>query len=182
MDDLIAVGSKNPVKLRAAKNAFDKFWPLTSWNVEGFDVVSGVADQPMTIGQMEMGVNNRILRLKNRCKDADFYVGMEGGVERIGDRWFSSAWIGVFSSELNTLGVATTPRILIPNDIMKLIREGNELGTACDIVLNVHNNKQGQGFSGMMTRGIVNRDEHYMHAVIYALGYLSYPSWEYSVN
>jgi len=44
----VAVGSKNPVKIACVKEAFEKAFPDIAWEVEGVEVASGVADQPMS--------------------------------------------------------------------------------------------------------------------------------------
>jgi len=41
---LVIVGSKNPVKITAVKDAFEAVWPDGSFSFEGMDVPSGVGE------------------------------------------------------------------------------------------------------------------------------------------
>jgi len=44
----LVVASRNPVKLRATRQAFERAFPQQSFDVAALAVDSGVADQPMS--------------------------------------------------------------------------------------------------------------------------------------
>lgn len=62
---IIAVGSKNQVKIRAARNGFKKVLKYTEeeaeslLTLEGFDVPSGISDQPLSDEETLKGAINR---------------------------------------------------------------------------------------------------------------------------
>ena len=81
----IAVGSLNPVKLAAVKEAFSIVWPDTVWDVIGVEVISGVSAQPMSDIESIKGAINRA-KISITELEADYGVGLEGGLQKIGER------------------------------------------------------------------------------------------------
>lgn len=73
----VAVGSKNPVKIAAVREAFTKVWPKKHFVFEGVAVSSGVSNQPMSDEESFRGARNRAERAMKQI-DADFGVGLEG--------------------------------------------------------------------------------------------------------
>ena len=82
----IAVGSTNPTKINAARIAFEKVFPNESIDVVGVKVSSGIPDQPVGDPQTIQGSINRAKRALKES-NADFGVGQEGGMNKIGTRW-----------------------------------------------------------------------------------------------
>jgi inosine/xanthosine triphosphatase len=95
----IAVGSENPTKIEAVKNAFTIVWPEESWDVTGHNVGSDISDQPMSDEESIQGAKNRARKALELTK-ADFGVGLEGGLQQIGEYWFDSGWIVVVNKEM----------------------------------------------------------------------------------
>lgn len=79
----VAVGSKNPVKISAAKSAFSQIFPDATIEASGFDVVSGISAQPMSDEKSINGAPNRARKVLEQAK-ANFVVGIEGGLHKIG--------------------------------------------------------------------------------------------------
>lgn len=170
---IVAVGSENPVKIQAVKKAFKRVWPDKNWKVVGVKVASGVSDQPMSDKESIKGATNRAKRALKELK-ADFGVGLEGGVNKIGNIWFDCGWIVVIDKK-GRIGIGSGTRIETPESIMKLLREGRELGTANDILFGTKNSKQGQGHFGLMTNGILTRESEYYSAIVSALSRFIHP-------
>jgi non-canonical (house-cleaning) NTP pyrophosphatase len=88
----IAVGSKNPCKIDAVKNALQRAVGFSSvldvtLEVEGFDVDSGVADQPFGDAETQLGAKRRAENAHKAYKKKHgvfphLGVGLEGGLER----------------------------------------------------------------------------------------------------
>jgi len=57
----------------------------------------------------------------------------------------------------------------LPTRVAALVRDGMELGHAMDAVTGTHNVKQGLGAVGILTRGLVTRQQAYETLVAYAL-------------
>lgn len=133
----------------------------------GKSVPSGVSDQPMTNEETLKGAINRAKNLKFSYPDGDFFVGIEGGIEEIGDEMEAFAWVVVNGNSLT--GKAQTSTFQLPPKIVDLIRQGVELGHADDMVFKRKNSKQGNGAVGLLTHDAIDRIEYYRHAVILAL-------------
>ena len=94
-------------------------------------------------------------------------VGIEGGIQQIGDELHAFAWMIVLNK--NKTGTARTATFLLPPEIAKLVKQGIELGEADDIVFRRENSKQKDGAVGILTNGIIDRTQYYEHAMILAL-------------
>ncbi|MGQ8336405.1 inosine/xanthosine triphosphatase [Sunxiuqinia sp. A32] len=162
----IAVASKNPVKLNAVEYGFEACMKKHV-EVIGFNVESGVPDQPLSDEETLTGALNRVENVMNKNGDADFFVGVEGGVHFEENDLFAFAWIVI--SDGKNISKARTGSFLLPPEIGRLIKEGMELGDADDRVFNQTNSKQQNGAIGLLTDDIVTREILYHQAVILAL-------------
>lgn len=165
----VLVGSKNPVKIEAVKEAFSKYFE----NVEviGIKVDSGVPDQPINNETFE-GAKNRALRLKeiNEKENlgAKFFVGIEGGIMKVYSEWLSFGAMYVLDDK-GRYGVGTSPLFPLPGSVTKELLNGVELGLVMDRITGDHNTKQKEGSIGYFTKGRMNRKELYVHGLIVAL-------------
>jgi inosine/xanthosine triphosphatase len=169
----VAVGSKNPTKINAVKIAFETVFPDEEWIVEGVDVPSGVSDQPMSDRETVRGAKNRAKRSLKKIK-ADFGVGIEGGMQKVGKEWFTSGWAVVVNKE-GVMGLGTSIRMIIPPKLLELILAGTELGHANDIVFKQTNSKHASGHFGIMTNDAISRTHAYRDGVFSALGRFLHP-------
>ena len=163
----VAVGSKNPVKVEAVRLAFVALWPEIDWEVVGVDVTSEVSNQPMSDKESIKGARNRSKKARE-AKKAHFGVGLEGGLHETEKMWFDCGWI-VVTDDLGREGVGSTMRMMLSNKMMKLIKEGKELGEVNDILFNKKNSKQAEGHFGIMTKNTITRTQGYRDGVISAL-------------
>lgn len=166
----VVVGSKNPVKLEAARNSFSAVFPDVEFEFEfvACSVASLVADQPVGIEETKQGALNRAVACREAYKDADFFVGMEGGLEEIEGDYFVSAWMCVIDRE-GRIGFGRTGAFQLPTQITKLIQEGLELSEATDRVFNDNNSGQKGGAVSALTNGTIDRTSFYTEAIIFAL-------------
>jgi inosine/xanthosine triphosphatase len=164
----VAVGSKNPVKIEAVRLAFKDVWPEIEWEVIGTDVSSGVSNQPMSDRESIKGATNRAKRSR-KLHNADFGVGLEGGLQKVGKDYVDAGWMVVVSKD-GRLGIGSTVKMHTPHKMMRMVlEEGKELGEVCDIFFKRKNTKQAEGQFGLMTKNLITRTEGYRHGVISAL-------------
>ena len=162
----ILVASKNPVKVNAVKEAF-KICFGEPFEISGTGTDSGVSDQPRSDGETKTGAKNRVERLAASGSVADYYVGIEGGIDVLEDRLFAFAWIAVSDGQEQSL--ARTGSFELPPEVARLIYEGMELGDADDQVFKKENSKQQNGAVGLLTRDLLTREKLYEHAIVLAL-------------
>ncbi len=161
----VVVASKNPVKAEAVLQGFSSYFDDVL--VEKVDVESGVSDQPLTDAETRRGAYNRAGNARKRFPGADFWVGVEGGIQNGNAGLTAFAWIVILSE--NQTGEARTTTFLLPEKVAKLIAQGYELGHANDIIFNQTNSKQKQGAVGLLTKNKLTRSVLYQQAVQLAL-------------
>ena len=165
---IIAVGSKNPVKIASTMSAFTVIFPNEKWEVKGVEVTSDVTDQPMSDSESMQGATNRARKAIKEI-DADYGVGLEGGVQEIDGKWFECGWIVVIDTN-GHMGIGSSFRVQVPREMMKYIKQGIELGKVHDMLFNEKNSQQKNGFFGLMTHDTITRELGYRDGVIAALG------------
>lgn len=163
----IVVSSKNPVKISSALLGFQSMFSGEEFEIVGVSVPSGVPDQPLGDEQTLLGAMNRMNGVLT-LSEADYYVGIEGGVEHVGDDVEVFAWV-VVRGPNGRVGKARTGMFLLPKKLVELVRQGVELGTAADMIFDESNSKQKGGTVGALTSGAIDRTAYYHHAVILAL-------------
>ena len=164
----IVVGSRNPVKTAATGAAFKALRPDMVFTVEGLTVDSGVSDQPFSDEETRQGAMIRATNASAAEPDADFWVGLDGGIEVIGERLMAFAWIAV-RDRSGAISDARSPTLPLPSAIKTLIDQGLELGDANDQVSATRNSKQGGGAYGLLTDGLYTRESIYTQTAVLAL-------------
>lgn len=164
---VILVASKNPVKIQATAEGFRRMLPGAHFAVSGIDVDSGVSDQPSSDAETRNGAENRAASLRRSPFEGDYAVGIEGGIEVIGDQMFAFAWVVILGR--TQAGRSRSGTFVLPPRVQQLVAGGCELGDANDEVFAQHNSKQQGGAVGLLTAGVVGRQQLYEHAIQLAL-------------
>lgn len=176
----VVVASLNPVKINAARQAFERVFPLDHFEVRGRQVPSFVAAQPMSDEETLEGAINRAENAKLAETDADFWVGIEGGIEVVGEDMEAFGWMVVVSN--NQYGQARSCTFPVPPYVARQVQEGKELGHVNDQFFQMHNSKQGGGAVGSLTDNVVTRTDLYTQPLILALIPFSQPHLFYDVE
>lgn len=163
----IVVASTNPVKIQAALNGFQQMFPVQLFTASGISVPSGVSAQPMTSAETLQGAVGRATAARASQPDADYWVGIEGGVEESGGEMEVFAWVVILSPDRMSKG--RTGTFYLPQEVIRLVHQGIELGHADDMVFGRTNSKQQNGSVGLLTADAITRLSYYEHAVILAL-------------
>lgn len=165
---IIAVGSLNPVKINAVHQAFSQVFPDNVFDISGYPADSGVSDQPMGSAETLTGARNRVAHLRARTPAADYYVGIEGGIEAFEDHLIEIGWM-VIEHQSGTESIARTASLTIPEAVAQVVRKGKELGHAVDEVFKKENSKHETGLVGILTNGLIMRSDYYVHTLVLAL-------------
>lgn len=164
----IIIASQNPVKIAAVKSGFEKMFSQEKFEFEGVSVPSGVQDQPMGDKMTLTGAFNRAENAMAKLPHANFWVGIEGGIEKNSEGEMQAfAWIVIRSR--NSTGKGKTGTFFLPYDVVELINKGKELGEADDLVFGQNNSKQKNGAVGLLTENVINRSDLYSQGVVLAL-------------
>lgn len=164
----IMVASENPVKIKAVENGFKAMFPHEKLDISGMEAKSGVSKQPMTNWQTISGASNRVNYISQVSPKADYWIGIEGGVEEIKGEMEVFAWV-VVKDKAGKISKGKTGTFTLPQKVVKLVKSGMELGAADDLVFSQKNSKQKSGAVGLLTGNAIDRTKYYVEAVILAL-------------
>ncbi|HCG6386513.1 TPA: inosine/xanthosine triphosphatase [Vibrio parahaemolyticus] len=159
----VVIASLNPAKINAVKSAFQSAFPQQAFEFVSISVPSEVADQPMTNEETHRGAVNRVKNAKVEMPTADFYVGLEAGIE--GNVTF--AWM-VIESDTHR-GESRSASLMLPPEVLAQLADANELGDVMDKVFGTENIKQKGGAISLLTQNQLTRSSVYHQALILAL-------------
>jgi inosine/xanthosine triphosphatase len=142
-------------------------FPGTTVHLHTVTVASGVSEQPLSDAETLQGALNRAQRAAQLVPQADYWVGLEGGVEERQDSMEAFAWIVVYTPQLT--GKSRTGTFSLPAEVAARIRQGQELGVAVEELYKHAQVKQTTGAVGVLTDGVIDRVQLYEHAVVLAL-------------
>jgi len=164
----VVVASTNPVKVAATQEAFATLLPDATLEMIPLRVASGVSDQPASDAETRRGARNRAAHARAQQPEADYWVGLEGGIEVFEEQLMAFAWMAIVdrNAKLSDARSATLP---LPPAVQKLVAGGMELGDANDQVFATVNSKQGGGAYGLLTDGLYTRESIYTQTLILAL-------------
>lgn len=159
----VAVGSTNPVKVAAVREA------RTDDRVTAVDVESGVPEQPRGREQTVAGAQTRAEAAYSDT-GADNGVGIEGGVadrDRPAGLWLIM-WAAVTDGSRTAFGAG--PSVRLPDGVASRVRNGEELGPVLDDTLDREDVGEQEGAIGVYTDGQVTREDALLAAVAGAFG------------
>ena len=159
----VGVGSRNPVKLAATRQAFDS--TAAPAEIAAVDVDSGVSEQPLGDAETIRGARNRA---RAAAKGYDIGIGIEGGVADGPDGSYLVMWAA--ATDGPHMDVGGGPRVRLPERIGTRVRAGRELGPLMDELVGRSDVARNDGAAGTLTAGIIDRESALRHAVAGALG------------
>lgn len=127
-----------------------------------------MSDQPTSDAETQRGARNRASNARQLCPDANFWVGIEGGIEVFDEQLLAFAWMSIENRDKHR-GEARSATLPLPAAIKQLIDQGMELGDANDQVFATVNSKQGGGAYGLLSEGLYTRESIYTQTLILAL-------------
>jgi len=177
------VGSQRRPKLEAVREAMGviaaRLHGGAPFEVVGVDVPSGVRHTPLSREEMMTGARQRaetLVRLaREENKPWNYFAGLEGGIDIVhegGKRWvFLESWAyitdGNGRESFGQSGAIPLPELLVK----RVVEQGVELSEAIDDFAGARGIRDAQGAWGVLTRGIITRQEAFRIAVINAFLY-----------
>ncbi|MCA9372791.1 DUF84 family protein [Candidatus Woesebacteria bacterium] len=196
----IFVGSTNPVKINSVREATADHWPALE--IVGFEVASGVSEQPMSDAATREGAHNRAIAALRAgvalaptapTKAADqnepsqssklhLGVGLEGGVfcDAEGDLW-STVWVSVVDQQ-GTHWDANGARFKVPAKIAEPIKKGAEMGPVLSEMFSGADVRRQNGAIGIVTNNFVTRTTEYAAICKLALGLWYGQDWATTIE
>lgn len=176
------VGSANPAKNKAVRQAVVKTWPEAI--IKGHDVGSGIPDQPMGDEETRRGAINRACRALEWGRTTETLtdeqlglgIGLEGGVLQWGTELWSTVWVAVTDGQVTT--TANGARMQIPEVVARPLLEGKEMGPVVAEFVGEEDVRSKQGYIGVITHNFVTRAEEYGNIARMAIGLWYGYGWE----
>ena len=173
----IVVASLNPVKISAVEEAFESQFADHVFEMIPVSVASGVSDQPMSDTETLNGARNRVIAAQDASPDADYWVGLEGGLDWFDGRLMAFAWM-VIEGPNERVSESRSATLPLPPSVQELVEQGLELGEANDRVFSTANSKQAGGAYGLLTEGLYTRESIYTQTLILALIPFVHQLWD----
>ncbi|WHX99645.1 DUF84 family protein [Neobacillus sp. DY30] len=164
----IMIGSKNPAKVAAVKNAFDN----QQMEFLSLDIPSGVSEQPFSDEETIKGAINRAVGALE-AGNGDIGIGLEGGVQESEQGLLLCNW-GALASKNREPIIAGGARLLLPVEISARLRAGEELGPVMDDYAKKKNVRKNEGAIGIFTNGLISRSEMFSHIMNLLVGQYHY--------
>jgi inosine/xanthosine triphosphatase len=160
-----AIASGNPAKINAVSAVLTEIGFTFDLLHEETD--SGVSAQPFSLEETRLGAVNRAKQALNGGLDAA--IGLEGGVYVLEGTLYLCNWGALITKE-GALYTAAGAQIPLPSDIAAPLKEGMELGPVMDEYAQETGIRKHKGAVGILTAGLVNRDEMFQHIVKLLMG------------
>ncbi len=166
----VAVGSENKAKNLAVQTAFRRAFPQATIETRGFDVASGIADQPTSDEESIQGATNRAAEALAKHPAADYGVGLEGNTVMIAGRMYLHGWVAV-TKRGGATGIGHSSGLELPNNLKQGIESGGELGPLLQEMLGDKDNtiRQTHGTNGVLSDGLYTREQEFIDATTVAL-------------
>jgi len=164
------ITSTNEAKNKAALQAI--FEVFGSGNVfHKVPAPSGVKPTPLSDEECIRGARNRVKFARNSQPNADYYIGAEGGLCHIDNKWFIGGWVAVENKEgIEHLG--SSARVELPSFIVEVINTDVPLSKVVvpeNFPPDLYARRDTLGTNGLITAGIYTRVNEFYDALKVAL-------------
>lgn len=167
---IVNIGSKNPNKFNAVKEAFLLFEKFKGADFEAIASESGVSDQPIGYKETITGAKQRAFNAFINCQIS---VGLESGIVEIPltkTGYMNLTICALFDGKEYYIGAG--PAFELPEKIIRLvIKDGLELDQAI-LQSGLSDNPRigySGGIIGILTKGVVTRKDYMIPAVTMAM-------------
>jgi non-canonical (house-cleaning) NTP pyrophosphatase/8-oxo-dGTP pyrophosphatase MutT (NUDIX family) len=132
----IILGSKSKDKLKIVKKAFQELHIKAE--VEGVEADSEITNQPLDKNITLLGAKNRAINAKKLESNADFWLGMEGGLHDYGEGYHLVTFACLIDKSNNKyFGNGT--EIHLPKKVSDQIKKGKQFGEIIRLYAKDHN-------------------------------------------
>ncbi|ENL8546141.1 inosine/xanthosine triphosphatase [Serratia marcescens] len=159
----VVAATTNPAKIKAIQLAFDDVFGAGQYRIESVDVASGVSLQPIGNHETRTGSRQRVMEARQVRPEADFWVGVEAGIEEN----MTFAWMTIENPHIR--GESRSASLMLPEVILQGIRAGRELGSEMTAITGNAEVKRQGGAIGVFTDGRLSRTSVYHQALLLAL-------------
>jgi len=121
----IIVGSKNQDKIKIGEDALTELH--LDIEVQGVEVDSKITDQPLDKETTKKGAISRAYNVKKKNPEADFWLGLEGGLHDYGEGYHLVTYACLIDDN-NGEYIGEGEEIHLPEEVLKKVKEGEWFG------------------------------------------------------
>ena len=163
---IVAVGTKNPAKVKGVKDAFSKYYPDVE--LRPLDSSSVAKAQPRGLEEMIAGATARAKFALSRA-GGEFGVGVEAGIFTIGEVYFDNQ-VAAIVDPSGKVSLGHSAGYSLPREAMeKLFSEGKELERWAESVSGIGEVGDKGGLINYLTKGKMTRTDLTEQCVVTAL-------------
>lgn len=160
MSIVIKVGTTNPVKVKAIKEAFEHYFEDVQ--VRTYKIASYVPEQPIA-REVMMGAENRLQNLKRTEEEYDFLVSCEAGIIEQEDHWFNVQLV-VIEDKNGKRSTGLSPSFEIPKKyVIEVVQTKATIANILDRLFD------GEGGIRVLSRGQFTREKMIHDGTVMAL-------------
>ncbi|MFH1054250.1 MAG: inosine/xanthosine triphosphatase [Candidatus Woesearchaeota archaeon] len=170
---IIKIGSNNPNKVDALKEALNDYDFISDPEVTGVEVPTKVSDQPKSLAETMQGAMNRA---KGAFQDCELSFGIEDGIVEIPNTksgYMNACICAIYDGKQFHLGLGSM--FEYPPEAIKIVlSEDVDLNNAVHRMNMTDNPRVGhsEGIISLLTKGIVDRKEYTKQAIRTAMIHL----------
>lgn len=168
----VALGSMQQPKVEAVKSAFAKIYPAEEIEVIAQKAASDVDDQPRSVEETSKGAYNRAQNLIKAGVQADFYLGIEGGVwlnNVLGkEKFFLIGAIYVTDGKIDSMAYGEA--IELPDYAkVEIMDKKRELAPVAEEMFSKANVRGTNGTVGELTNDFITRAQAFENGILMAM-------------
>jgi len=172
---LFAIGTQNKGKIKAVKQALEKYQDFKRAEVISCEVETGVNEQPIGLDEIITGAKNRAKAAYQKNK-VDFGIGLESGIFKVPhtkSNYMDVTGCAIYDGQHFHIGLSSCfeyPKKLID----KIVNENKDVSDAA-IELGFFKNRsvrEAGGMVGILTQGVITRIKYSEQAVHTAIIHL----------
>ncbi|AGK48610.1 hypothetical protein BTI_1808 [Burkholderia thailandensis MSMB121] len=168
---ILAIASANEAKVNALRSVAGAVFE--SHRIVPVPVDSGVSETPDSDAQALAGCRNRLVAMQARCRDAvDYWVALEGLIERTGFGDFVYGWAAVLRAGEETPAYGCSGKVMLPHGLLNALPPGERLSAFIKETLDATGDSviDVLGTNGFLTNGLYDRTMEFETAIRCALG------------
>lgn len=163
MSKKIVVCSKNKAKNDAVKNVMKEYFEEI--NIKSIETVSGVSETPIDDEEGILGCYNRI-KYAEKNEIADFYVAMEGILNKNKYGTFLCGWTVIYDKEKDKFLYGCSAKIKIPEEIIAGLSKEQRLSSIVATYFESTDEEISKlGTNGVLTHGAYTRTDEFMDSI-----------------
>jgi inosine/xanthosine triphosphatase len=162
----IILSSTNEAKKKATLQIISEIFGNDNV-LEAVSVPSGVRSTPLSNEECILGARNRVELIKKDYPNADYYIGAEGGVNKIEDKWYLGGWV-VVEDRNGVQHSGSSAWVELPQFLSNLIDGDKPLSEIIQpefFPKELYDKKEDLGTNGLITKGKYTRINEFYDAL-----------------